>query len=217
MTESSTVKSTEKSGDDKPESDPKKQQPNGTQQTVPVGAIGQERAQKRAARDEAEAAKTALAQLQEGSLKPDDIQAIVDAVAAESRKQLEAELGPWKQRTARAEMAMQFGLSQDQADKVLEVKAANPNLTDPQAILLARNEHQDIFQPPQQAGWNRGIHGGFPVSGASESRNAGGQPDYLAKMREAEQKGDRVGAMHFAKQEALQRIRDKFLKSRPLA
>lgn len=202
MTESSTVTKQED-----------KEAPKGDQKTVPVEAVGAARAQKRAAQEEADQAKTELAKIK--SSQP-DMDSVIAALAAEAKKNLEQEVAPLKARLMKSELAMKMGLSEEQADKVMAVKTANPNLTEQQAVVLAKAEHADLFAP-KQAGWTRGIHGGVPVGGASEARNPPQPVDNLAKMREAEAKGDKAGATHWATQEALDRYRAIFMKNTRLS
>ena len=177
---------------------------------VPVAALAEERAQKRAARAEADAAKAELAQAKSTPNVPDDI---IQALVAEARKVVEAEVAPLKQRAERAELGVKMGLNEKQVNIVMDVKQKNPTLSVEQALLLARAEHQSEFVPAQS--WNRAVHGGLPVTGTSEARSASDANDYMAQMRAAEKSGDRAGANHFATQEALSRFRAAF-NSRPI-
>jgi hypothetical protein len=183
--------------------------------TVPVEAIGDARAKTRAANERANSAEAELAKAKATELDPTDYQSIVEALTAEARKQVEAEIAPYKAKAAKAEMAMQFGLSNEQADKVMEVKSQNPNLSEAQALLLAKAEHADLFKP-QNRGFDPRIHGGLPVGGFSESRTQPAPNDYMAKIEEARKAGNREGVRHYAEKEVLSRFRAQFEKSRAL-
>ena len=198
MTDSSTEKPT---AQDATQADEKK---------VPVAALAEERAQKRAARSEAEAAKAELAQAKSIPNVPDEV---ITQLVAEARRMVEAEVAPLKQRAERAELGVKLGLNEKQVNIIMDVKQKNPTLTNEQALLLARAEHQSEFVPAQS--WNRAVHGGLPVTGTSEARNSPDVTDYRAQMLAAQQKGDRAGATHFATQAALQQFRDAF-NSRPI-
>ena len=194
MTDSSTDKSQ------------KADQPK-TQQQVPVAALGAVRAEKREAEKQAEVAETKL----QGQ---PDMDAVLAAVTAEAMRAVEAKVAPLQERAAKAELALQLGLSPEQVDKVMEVKKANPTLSEQQALLLAKSEHATLF-PIKPAGWNPSLHSGLPTSGASEARNHPQQVDFAKQMREAQEKGDRAAATHWATQEALSRFKAKFEKDRP--
>lgn len=202
MTESSTV--TTKSEDKGPDKGSK---------TVPVEALGEARAQKRAAQTETETVKAELAKVRDSQLTPEDLDSITAALAAEAKQMVDKEIAPFKERAIKAEMALQLGLSAEQADKVMEIKSKNPTLNDQQAFLLARSEHSEMFQP-KRGGFDRAIHGSLPTSGFSDSRAQSQQVDYTAKMHEARASGDRHAAREFAEKEAVQRLRDQFLKTR---
>lgn len=195
MTDSSTDKSQKAEPKDKP------------QPQVPVAAIGAARAEKREAEKSAEEANTKL----QGQ---PDIDAVIAAVTAEAMRAVETRVAPLQERAAKAELALQLGLSPEQVDKVMEVKKANPTLNEQQALLLAKSEHAAIF-PTKPAGWNPALHGGLPISGASDARGQSQQIDNVKNMHEAAQRGDRAAATHWATQEALARFKAKFEKDRP--
>jgi len=208
MTDSSTTSEATKGKNAK---DGDETQKGEAQKQVPLEALANERAQKRAAREEAEATKAELQQARETPNVPD---AIIQQLAAEARKVVEAELAPWKERAMRAELGVKHGLNEQQVQKVVEIRGKNPTLTDEQALTLARAEHQALFAAPAQS-WNRAVHGGLPVTGTSDARNATAADDYLAKMHQAVKDGDRAAAQHYATEEALKRFRNIF-NERPI-
>lgn len=198
MTDSSPEKTTETPAKDKA--------------TVPVAAVGQARHEKRVAEQRAEAAETAAA-------GQPDISAIIDAVTAAAitaaNERVDKEVAPLKARAAKAEMALQLGLSAAQVDKVMEIKAANPTLDDQKALILAKAEHADLFPQARPSAWNPALHGALPTSGASDLRSAPAQPDFTKNMHEAAAKGDQQAATHWATKAALDRFKTQFLKDRP--
>lgn len=134
---------------------------------------------------------------------------IVAQMVLEARQSAEAEIAPIKAEMARYKVATQLGLNEAQADKVLEFKAKNPGLTEQQALLLARVEHQDVFPQPATPAWNRGLHGGLPVSGQSPARDERSQ-DHTALMHEAVAKKDWAGANEHATQAFVQRVMSSY-------
>lgn len=177
---------------------------------VPISAVAEERAQKRAARDEAKAATEELAKIKNAPNIPDDL---IAQLAAEARKAVEAELAPLKERAHRAEVGVRFGLNEAQVNKVWEIKTKHPTLSDDMALSLAKTEFADAFKT--SSSWNRAVHGGLPVTGTSDARTAPMADDHLALMREAESKKDYAKAQYHAQEEALDRFR-KLFNSRPI-
>lgn len=177
---------------------------------VPISAVAEERAQKRAARDEAKAANEELAKVKNAPNIPDDL---IAQLASEARKAVEAELAPLKERAHRAEVGVKFGLNEAQVNKVWEIKTKHPTLSDDMALSLAKSEFAESFKP--SSSWNRAVHGGLPVTGTSDARSAPMADDHLALMREAEGKEDYAKAQYHAKEEALARFRALF-NSRPI-
>ena len=87
---------------------------------VPISAVAEERAQKRAARDEAKAATEELAKIKNAPNLPDDL---IAQLAAEARKAVEAELALLKERAHRAEVGVRFGLSEAQVNRLRDEHA----------------------------------------------------------------------------------------------
>jgi len=177
--------------------------------TVPVAALADQRAKTRAAKSELEAAQAELAKAKEQQF-PIDMDSLVQTLAAETRKTVEAELAPLRAEANKYKMAAAYGLNEDQASKVMELRQKNPGLSDQQALTLARADHPDVFPQPSQPTWSRALHGGLPVSGTAAP--APQNEDFTAKMHAAREKQDWAGAQHFAEQEALRRYRDAFNK-----
>jgi hypothetical protein len=175
--------------------------------TVPVAALADQRAKTRAAKSDLEAAQAELAKAREQQF-PIDMDSLVQTLAAETRKTVEAELAPLRQEATKYKMAATMGLNESQAEKVMELRSKNPGLSEQQALLLAKTEHPDVFPTPSQPPWSRAVHGGLPVSG--DAPVAPQSEDYVAKMKQAREKDDWAGAQHFAEQEALRRFRNAF-------
>lgn len=180
------------------------------QKTVPVAAVGEAREKAREAKERAATAEAALAAEKSTQIDHDEL---MQAVLAEAKKQIEIEVAPYKARAAKAELAVQLGLTNEQVDKVMEIKSANPNLNDQQALLLAKSEHSDLF-PTKQPGFNPALHGRLPTSGHSDLRQPPGRPDYKAKIEEAKKAGDRAAVQHWATEDVLQRFRDQFNRAK---
>lgn len=184
---------------------------------VPVAAVAKERAEKRAARAEAAELRGELEKVRTESpgLDAEAYAKLAEELAEEARRAVEAELQPWKADVAKYKMAMQMGLNEPQADKLMEIKSKNPGLTEQQALLLAKADAPDLFQTQaSRPSWDRS-KGGLPVTGDSLARSQPQSDDFMGLMREAEQKGDRMAAQRYAKEEALSRFRRVF-QSRPI-
>lgn len=178
---------------------------------VPIAAVAKERAEKREARDEAASLRQENENLKTASvLDADTLRLISESLAKEARAAIEAELAPIRAEKAKYQMAVQMGLSEKQADKVMEIQSKNPNLTPQQALVLARAEAPAEFASPSQAAFNPSIHGGLPVGGNSPLRNSGQSEDYVALMNQARSEGKVAEARHWAEKEALDRFRRGF-------
>jgi hypothetical protein len=179
---------------------------------VPVEAVAKERAEKRAARAEVTKLNEELENVRKtATIDEDTLNSITMQLAEEAKKAVAAELKPMQDEVAKYKMAMTLGLSEPQADKVMELRMKNPGLSESQALVLAKAEHGDLFPANAPRSWSP-AHGGLPVSGNPE--RMGSEPDYVAKMNEAASRGDRHSAQKFAQEEALRRFRAAFL-SRP--
>ena len=186
------------------------------QRKVPVAAVAKERAEKRAARDEVQKLTEELETTRKAAaISAEDQARFAEELGAEARRAVEAELAPYRSAVAKYKMAMQLGLNESQADKLMEIKTKNPGLTDQQALLLARADHQDLFPSGESRSPFTRVHGGLPVSGNPESRMGNDQPNFVEKMNEARKAGDIAGAQRFAQEEALNRFRKAFT-SRPI-
>lgn len=178
---------------------------------VPIAAVAKERAEKREARDEANALRQENENLKNASvLDAETLRSISESLAKEARAAIEAELAPIRAEKAKYQMAVQEGLNEKQADKVMEIQSKHPNLTLKQALVLARAEAPAEFASPSQASFNPSIHGGLPVGGNSPLRNSGQSEDFVALMNQARSDGKIAEAQHWAKQEALDRFRRGF-------
>lgn len=180
---------------------------------VPVEAVAKERAEKRAARAEVTKLNEELENVRKtATLDEDTLNTITTQLAEEAKRAVAAELKPVQDEVSKWKMAATLGLSEPQADKVMELRMKNPGLSENQALVLAKAEHADLFPANAPRSWSP-AHGGLPVSGNPE--RMGSDPDFVAKMNDAANRGDRSAAQHFAKEEALRRFRAAF-NSRPI-
>ena len=178
---------------------------------VPLAALSEQRAKTRAANEQAEALQAELEKANKGGqLDLASLSPLVADLMLEARKAAEQEFEPMRQEVAKWKLANQLGLSEPQVDKVMTVKQKNPGLSDQEALLLARNAHADLFQQEKAPAWNRALHGGLPVSGASEVRNEKAV-DHTAKMNEAYKKGD----ISEARLHAHQAFAERFYQIKP--
>jgi len=177
---------------------------------VPLAALSEQRAKTRAANEQAEALQAELEKAKDGKFDLAALSPLVADLMLEARKAAEQEFEPLRQEVAKYKLANQLGLNEPQVDKVMAVKSKNPGLTDQQALLLAKNEHGDLFPQSQRPAWDRALHGAMPISGQSEDRNEK-TVDHLAKMNEAHGKGDHQAArMH-----AAQVFTERFYRIKP--
>jgi hypothetical protein len=187
------------------------EQKGGTEdKKVPLAALSEQRAKTRAANEQAEALQAELEKANKGGqLDLASLSPLVADLMLEARKAAEQEFEPLRQEVAKFKLANQLGLSEPQVDKVMAVKQKNPGLSDQEALLLARSANADLF-PQAQPAWNRALHGGLPVSGASEVRNEKAT-DHTAKMNEAYKKGD----IQEARLHAHQAFAERFYQIKP--
>lgn len=177
---------------------------------VPVAAVAKERAEKRAARAEADALHQELTKLKEQNPQLDMqqvVQALNEISEVRSQAAAQAAVKPLQEQMEKWKMAAQLGLSEAQADFVNSVRAKFPAATETQALLLARTEKPDLFPQatPSVQQTNRPLPG-FAVTGDSPFRNVSDKPDFMSKIAEAEKAGDKKGAQHWAEQEFVRRI-----------
>lgn len=178
---------------------------------VPIAEVAKARADKREARAEADSLRQENENLKTASvLDADTLRSISESLAKEARAAIEAELAPIRAEKAKYQMAVQMGLSEKQADKVMEIQGKNPNLTPQQALTLARAEAPAEFAGPSQAAFNPSIHGGLPIGGNSPLRSNGQSEDFVALMNQARSDGKIAEARHWAEKEALDRFRRGF-------
>jgi hypothetical protein len=196
MSDSSTVNAATEA----PKADAQDNKPNEKQ--VPVAAVAQLRAEKRAANERATEAEAKLA-----SLPQIDMDALAEAAAQLAREAVARELKPVQDEVQKWKSAVAMGLNEPQADLVASVRGRYPGMPEPQVLAIAQMEKPDLF--PQKPTWNRAIHGGLPVTGDSATRGNATQnlTELAAKQR---RDGDIEGARSTATQEFLNRARAVF-------
>jgi len=178
--------------DSSPENNQEPQeQATGDEQTVPVKAVAKERAEKRAAKAEAAGLKEQLEQMQsqEGFDMNALVQSLGEVVNASANSAVEEALRPEREKNARLQMALEMGLSTEQANAVGEVMSKYQGMSQEEALTLARSQHNDLFA--QQAQGFNPSHAGAPVSGSSPTRSSGPQEDLMGKIRDATTREER--------------------------
>lgn len=174
---------------------------------VPVEAVAKERAEKRAARAEADAAKQELAKLKEQTPDPDELLSAFNnakqAIKAEAEAAVTQQLAPFKAEAAKWKSAAALGLNEPQADALMEVKAKYQGMPDAQALMIARTEKPDLFPRVAPPSFAQSAIGGIPPGGDSPFRSAGQQDDFMAKMQGAKDQSEKT---HWAEQEFMRRI-----------
>jgi len=166
--------------------------------TVPVAALAKERAEKRAAKAEADE----LRQERDGNQK--DMQALIEAmgpyVADLVTKATEAAVKPMKDEATKLKTAMALGLNEAQSTALDKLKSESPGLSDQRALTILKMEQPDLF--PRRANPVTGI----VPAGISEVRNQPQAEDFMAKMNEAKKNGDPALAQDYAKKELFRRF-----------
>lgn len=184
MSESSAEKS-EKPAE--PVATQEKQEPEAK---VPVAALAKERAEKRAARDKAQALEQQLAEAKEQNPQL-DIQALMEAISqtidARAQEAFEKVAAPLAAEASLLKSALSLGLNESQAKALSETKAKFPGMTDQQALTLVRAEKADLFPQPMRPA--RTVTG-LPQGGESPFRSQA-EPDHRTLMNEAVKAGDR--------------------------
>lgn len=190
---------------------------SGGDRKVPVAYLAKERAAARTARDEAEAAKQALAEQQANpTIDADFLKKLAENTGADLKKIVEAEVAaatqPYREKVARYELAVNLRLNEAQVDKVLEAKQKHPTLSNEEALIYARTQNPTMWP---SAG--TGPSPALPVAGASDPRgNSSDRQDFIALMRKAEKEKDYNAARDYAEQAFLQIARNTFLQSKGL-
>lgn len=205
-TESSTEKQAEKA-------DATKAPAENEDKKVPLAALGESRAKTRAANERAEKLEQELAKAKEQQV-PIDMDALMNALADEARRKVEAEVAPLRNEVNKYKMAANMGLNESQVDKVMGIRDKNPGLTEQQALILAKTEHPDVFPQAAPATWNRALHGAMPVGGASDARSNPQAEDLTAKMHEARKNKDFDAAQNLAEREAIRRFTNVYEASK---
>lgn len=177
---------------------------------VPVAALAKERAEKRAARSEADALHQELTKLKDQNPQLDMtqvLQALNEISDVRSQAAAQAAVKPLQEQMEKWKMAAQLGLNESQADYLNGVRAKYPGMPETQAMLIARNEKPDLFPsaPPSGQQAPRPLPG-FAVSGDSPFRSMSDKPDFMSKIVESEKAGDKKAAQHWSEQEFFRRI-----------
>lgn len=180
MSESSTekVKTPE---DLKSETEEVTQESKKEPKLVPQEAVAKARADKRAAREEANV-------LRKDNERRDEFdEDLINQLAQQAKEAVDKEMAPMRAENARLKMAVDHGLNGEQAEAVMDFQSKNPALTIEQSMTLARSERQDLF--PQQTQLPAHLRG-LPASGDSQARAATDKSDFTRLMHEARAGGD---------------------------
>jgi hypothetical protein len=192
-----TDSSTEPKGSDAPQG-----------KTVPVAAVAEARAEKRAAKAEADELRQKLAELEKQNPQLDIatmVKTMTELTLAQAKAAVEAELRPVQDEVTKWRTAAQYGLNEQQADAVAAVRAKYPGMDDKAALAVVQSEKPDLFPRPA-ASSERRFNGVIPVGGDSMLREAPQSEDFMAKMRAAVANNDPAQATHWAEQEFFRRI-----------
>ena len=193
------------------------------QPKVPVAAIAEQRAKTRAAHSEVERLQEELAkaqaelQAQGTKVDPSVVSSVVGEMMVEARKTIEAEiresLGAEMQKV---KFAAKMGLNEKQVDSVMAMQGKFPDKPIEQVLQLARIASPELFPATQGAkpAWDRAIHGGLPVTGASEARSEQ-KVDYTAEMHKAAANKDWQGAQQWAAKAFVERLYHSYPDKRP--
>lgn len=151
---------------------------------VPVEAVAKERAEKRAARAEADALKEELSKVKQSQeIDVDALAKSLDEITtARVESAVQLALKPFKDEADKWKSAAALGLNEAQADVLQAIKTQWPGMPDDRALALARIEKPDLFPVQQQA---RTFPNGLPVTGDSLSRSSPDKEDYRAQMHAA--------------------------------
>lgn len=214
MTKSSTEAEVKVEGVETPET-------SKDQAKVPVAAIAEQRAKTRAAHSEVERLQEELAkaqaelQAQGTKVDPAAMSEVVAQMMLETRAKVEAEiresLGAEVQKL---KFAAKMGLNEKQVESVTAMQGKYPGMPTEQALVLARAASPDLFPATAQPAWNRALHGGLPVTGASEARSEQ-KVDNTAEMHKAAANKDWQGAQQFAAKAFVERLYQSYPHMRP--
>lgn len=183
------------------------------QPKVPVAAIAEQRAKTRAAQSEVERLQEELAkaqselQAQGGKVDPSAVSDVVGQMMVEARQKIEAEVrASMDAELSKHKFAAKMGLSEKQVDSVTAIQSKYQGMPNDQALVLARAANPELFPAPAKPAWDRAVHGGLPVTGASEARSDQ-RVDYTEEMHKAAAKEDWKGAQQFAAKAFEERLR----------
>lgn len=191
------------------------------QPKVPVAAIAEQRAKTRAAHSEVERLQEELAkaqtelQAQGTKVDPAAVSEIVAQMMLETRQKIEAEIrGAAEAEVQKFKFAAKMGLNEKQVDSVTAMQGKYQGMPIEQALVLARAANPDLFPAAQRPAWDRAMHGGLPVTGASEARSEQ-KVDYTAEMHKAAANKDHVSAQQWAAKAFQERLYLSYPHMRP--
>lgn len=174
--------------------------------TVPVKAVTEERAKKRAAQAEVERLEAEKARVQGID------EATLDSIVAQAKAAVDEQLKPERERREAAErenallrLRMDQGLNDEQAEKVMTLQAEK-QLEPNQALAILRAEDPANF-PPQVTPQ---MFGGLSPSGNSMARAQPNERNYLKESHELREKGDKEGAQRAMAMEFERRFKRQF-------
>lgn len=188
------------------------------QATVPVAAVGAARAKARAAEGEVERLQQELAkawQAQDGKIDPSAVSDVVGQMMVEARQKIEAEVrASMDAELSKHKFAAKMGLNEKQIDSVTAMQGKYPGMPIDEALALARTKSPDLFPVAAQPTWNRAMHGGLPVTGASEARSEQ-KTDFTAEMHKAAAAKDYNAAQQWAAKAFQERLYLSYPHMRP--
>jgi len=185
-------------------------------QKVPVAALAKERAEKRAAREEADNARGELQRLKEANPDIDlnQLSKVVAELASQTANAAVEEFtAPLKKEVEHYKMATEFGLNKAQAEAVEAVRSEVSGLTPERAIALLKLEKPELFpstgaaRPADPSSLTApGRTGNSPYATSAPTSN------YERDVGEALSKGDRAAAQKIAQAEFVRRANSIFGK-----
>lgn len=193
------------------------------QPKVPVAAIAEQRAKTRAAQSEVERLQEELAkaqselQAQGAKVDPAAMSEVVAQMMLETRQKVEAEIREsLGAEVSKLKFAAKMGLNEKQVESVTAMQGKYQGMPVEQALVLARAANPDLFPgtPAPKPAWDKVLHGGLPVTGASEARTDQ-KVDHTAEMHKAAAAKDWQGAQQHAAKAFVDRLYQSYPHMRP--
>lgn len=146
---------------------------------VPVQAVAEARAGKRAAETEADQLRQENERLRQSMIE--EFQSTLEAAVSTA---VEKATAPLKAEAEKAKLGMKLQLNEQQIDAVYGIQAKFAEMSPEEALHLARMRQPDLFpSTSRQAGFDPRLHGAVPATGAA-MRQESGPKSYAEQKRE---------------------------------